>query len=284
MTKTLTAGTAIAVLFTVLLAAPASAHDEDGLRAVGLAGGGTELVRFSTDDPGAARSLGPVGGLDGDTLLVGIDYRPATGGLYGVGDEGGVYLVDDRTADAVKVGQLSTALDGAYFGLDVDPVADGLRIVSDDGQNLAQAFGTGDAPEGATVTDTPLNRAGTFGFAPTGGIVGLAYLNNDDDPDTGTTPGVLDTRDDRLGVLHPQEEGTVRGIGGKGTLTELTGDGDVDVYSRGSYDDDRDDDAYAAVRMGTEYRLLAVALRDSTFTDRGAFPTDVLDLAVDPRQ
>ncbi|MGE0299659.1 DUF4394 domain-containing protein [Pseudonocardia sp.] len=270
----------------VAVAPAASAHDPDGLRAVGLAGGGTELVAFRTDGPERARVLGPFAGLDGDEFLIGIDFRPATGDLYGVGDAGGIYLVDDRTADATKVGELSVALDGSSFGLDVDPVADGLRIVSDSGQNLAQAFGDGAAPEGPTVADSPLHRAGTFALtsAPATGVVGLAYINNDTDPATGTTPGVIDTRDDRLAVLHPQEKGTIRGIGGPGTLTALTGDGGLDVYSRGDLDDDRDDDAYAAVAMGGEYRLLAVALRDSTFVDRGAFPTDVLDLAIDPRQ
>ena len=30
-----------------------------------------------------------------DAALVGIDYRPATGDLYGLGDQGGVYVLDD---------------------------------------------------------------------------------------------------------------------------------------------------------------------------------------------
>ena len=104
----------------VLVTSPgASAEELGGLRAVGLAGGGTELVAFRTDEPERARMLGPFSGLDGDEFLIGIDFRPATGRLYGVGDAGGVYLVDDRTADATKVGALSVALDGEHFGLDV---------------------------------------------------------------------------------------------------------------------------------------------------------------------
>ncbi|MGE3663094.1 MAG: DUF4394 domain-containing protein [Pseudonocardia sp.] len=271
----------------VLVTSPAASAEElGGLRAVGLAGGGTELVAFRTDEPERARMLGPFSGLDGDEFLIGIDFRPATGRLYGVGDAGGVYLVDDRTADATKVGALSVALDGEHFGLDVDPVADGLRIVSDTGQNLAQAFGDGAGPAGPTVTDAPLHRAGTLALTPVTatGIVGLAYTNNDTDPATGTTPGVIDTRDERLGVLDPQEEGTVRGIGSPGTLSALTGDAGLDVYSRGGLEDARDDDAYAVVATGDAYRLLVVSLGEGTFTDRGAFPIDVLDLAIAPDQ
>lgn len=262
------------------VAPAASAESPAGLRAVGLAGGGTELVAFRTDAPARARSLGPLSGLDGDEFLVGIDFRPATGDLYGVGDAGGIYLVDDRTGEATKVGTLSVALDGGYFGLDVDPVADGLRIVSDRGQNLAQAFGAGVEPEGRTRTDSPLRRSGMLTFVPTSGVVALAYINNDTDPATGTTAGVVDTHDDRLAVLHPQQEGTIRGVGEPGTLTGLTGDAGLDVYSRAGLADA----AYATVATGGEYRLLAVSLRDGTTADVGMFPTDVLDLAVDPDQ
>ena len=139
MIRTLRPAAVVTTLATTLAAAAvalapvASAHDPAGLRAVGLAGAGTELVAFRTDEPERARVLGPFAGLDGDESLIGIDFRPATGDLYGVGDAGGIYLVDDRTADATKVGALSVALDGEHFGLDVDPVADGLRIVSDTG-------------------------------------------------------------------------------------------------------------------------------------------------------
>lgn len=287
MTKTLRRAALAAAALTALttVAAPSAlAHGPEGLRAVGLAGAGTELVVFRTDAPGDARSLGPLAGLDGDTALIGIDYRPHTARLYGVGDSGGVYLIDDRTGDAERVGELSTALSGSYFGVDVDPVADALRIVSDTGQNLSQPFGDGDAPAGPTDAQGALHRDGIFTLAPAGGITAAAYINNDDDPDTGTSLVDLDTRDDRLAGQHPVDEGTLRGLGGTGTLTDLEGDTGLDVHSSSNWEDERDDDGFAAVAMGGEYRLLAVDLRDSTFVDRGAFPTDVLDLAVDPAQ
>ncbi|MGW3561218.1 DUF4394 domain-containing protein, partial [Streptomyces sp. NPDC000963] len=41
-------------------------------------------------------SLGKVSGLKGDGRIVGIDFRVQNGKLYGVGDEGGVYTVDDK--------------------------------------------------------------------------------------------------------------------------------------------------------------------------------------------
>ena len=47
------------------------------------------LVSFRDDRPERVRSMGTVTGLSDDTSLVGIDYRPATGVLYGLGDKGG---------------------------------------------------------------------------------------------------------------------------------------------------------------------------------------------------
>ena len=56
--------------------------------------------------------------------------------LYGVGNGGGVYSIDPATAQASFVSQLSVALDGTSFGVDFNPAAGRLRIVSDAGQNL----------------------------------------------------------------------------------------------------------------------------------------------------
>src|SRR5262245_22415492 len=50
------------------------------------------LVCFDERRPGRASAIGTVVGLDGDTALVGIDYRPATGELVGLGNKGGLYV------------------------------------------------------------------------------------------------------------------------------------------------------------------------------------------------
>ncbi|WP_159043140.1 MULTISPECIES: DUF4394 domain-containing protein, partial [unclassified Streptomyces] len=54
------------------------------------------LVEFAVSDPSGARSLGRISGLKGDGRLVGIDFRVQNGKLYGVGDKGGVYTLDDK--------------------------------------------------------------------------------------------------------------------------------------------------------------------------------------------
>ena len=72
-------------------AAPApSAAVNTGDRAFGLTDSG-RLVRFSLDAASATKTIGPITRLDGDTELVGIDFRVQNRRLYGVGDQGGVY-------------------------------------------------------------------------------------------------------------------------------------------------------------------------------------------------
>ena len=72
-----------------------------------------------------------------DTGLVGIDFRVQDGKLYGVGDGGGIYTIDTKTAEAKRVSFLTETLNGKFFGVDFNPAADRLRIISDTGQNLA---------------------------------------------------------------------------------------------------------------------------------------------------
>jgi hypothetical protein len=95
-------------------------------------------VRFRADSPHRTKDLGSITGLTGlDTTIVGIDFLVQDGKLYGVGNSGGVYTIDTMTATATFVNALSVPLMGTSFGVDFNPAADRLRIVSDLGQNLA---------------------------------------------------------------------------------------------------------------------------------------------------
>jgi hypothetical protein len=164
-----------------------------------------QLVKFSECRPGRLKQIGPVSGLlDKDMVLVGIDFRVQDGQLYGLGDGGGIYTIDTDTAQAFKVGQLTVALQGASFGVDVNPAADALRIISDTGQNLRFPFATG-----VTQTDLSLNNAGT----PALGVTGAAYTNNDLDPNTNTTLFDIDTTLDQVSIQSPPNNGSLVATG-----------------------------------------------------------------------
>ena len=83
------------------------------------------------------REIGSISGLQGsDSALVGMDFRVQDGLLYGVGNGGGLYTIDTDSALATPAGQLTVVLSGTSFGVDFNPAANALRIISDTGQNL----------------------------------------------------------------------------------------------------------------------------------------------------
>jgi Domain of unknown function (DUF4394) len=206
-----------AMVMPFLVASPAAATDRDSscgqrsdfgrtprLTILGLTAD-QRLVKFNECRPGKLKEIGLVSGLQGhDKILVGIDFRVQDGELYGLGDGGGIYTIDTDTAQAFNVGQLTVALQGASFGVDVNPAADALRIISDTGQNLRFPFATG-----ATQTDMSLNNAGTTAL----GVTGAAYTNNDVDPNTNTTLFDIDTTLDQVSIQSPPNNGSLVATG-----------------------------------------------------------------------
>ena len=204
---------ASAILAAGVTAASASSdqgrhHDgRHGLRGVALTAD-QKLLSYRTNAPERARSVGRIRGLSGDTALVGIDYRPATGDLYGVGNQGGVYVIDDRTAQATRKSRLSMPLEGTAFGVDFNPTVDRLRIVSDTGQNLRDNV---DA-DGDTLKDGTLTYPGPPPATATG-VTGAAYTNNDADPNTATTLYDLDSALDQVVIQSPANAGLLAPTG-----------------------------------------------------------------------
>ena len=204
-----------------------SEREDDGLRIAGLTDDG-RLVCFSERKPGKLRVVASVNGLQGDPRLVGIDYRVQDGKLYGVGDAGGVYAIDADTAVATFVNRLSVALDGSRFGVDFNPAADRLRIVSNTGQNLRHNLA------GSTLADGTLNYTATATPGPAAlGVSAAAYTNNDLSPatpaTTGTTLFVLDATLDQIALQSPPNVGTLVATG-KLTLDASALSG-FDIYS-----------------------------------------------------
>lgn len=178
---------------------------------------GNRLVTVSIDDPSTATADVVVVGLEGRTL-VGIDRRPSDQRLYGVaaaadGTSPALYRIsgDQATLVAPLVVNGTTTpivLDGTAFGVDFNPFADALRIVSDEGQNL-RVTPAGVNGTGATIQDGALG---------TSGIAAAAYTNN-----VAAAPNTvlhtLDTALDRLNRQDPPNAGNQVPIGPLGRPT-----------------------------------------------------------------
>jgi hypothetical protein len=178
------------------------------------------LVCFKTERPRLARDIASVSGLQSDTKLVGIDYRPANGALYGLGDQAGIYVIDVTNASASLVARANVALQGTSFGVDFNPAADRLRVVSDTGQNLRI-----NVADGVTTTDVALTNPPN----PATGVTGAMYTNNDADPNTGTTLFDVDSALDQVSIQSPPNNGTLVATGKLGVDT--TPDVAADIYS-----------------------------------------------------
>ena len=104
--------------------------------------------------------------------------------------------------------ELTVDLQGVAFGVDFNPAANALRIISDTGQNLRHPFA---GPlQFQTQTDMPLNY--TPGTNATG-VTGAAYTNNDLDTDTGTTLFDIDTMLDQVAIQSPPNNGSLVATG-----------------------------------------------------------------------
>jgi hypothetical protein len=233
------------------------------LEVVGLAG--DKLVCFKADRPSRERDIGRVKGLQQDTKLVGIDFRPANGALYGVGDQGGVYTIDVATARATLVVRSTVPLRGMSFGVDFNPAADRLRIVSDAGQNLRI-----NVVDGTTLADADLNiTAGTVAT----GIVGAAYTNNDADPNTGTTLFDVDSLLDQVEIQSPPNNGVLVATGKLGVDTGP--EVGADIYTTLDGTTAVDNTAYVALRVGGRSSFYALDLLTGRADLLGNFDRDL---------
>ncbi len=253
------------------------AADSGGRRAIGLTADG-ELIGFDTANPGAAAVIGSVDGLQSDASLVGIDYRVQDGKLYGVGNKGGIYTIDDAGGAATKVRKLTVALKGKSFGVDFNPAANALRIIGDTGQNLRQPFATADAETAADKALTAPAPAPATGTVPAPGVTAAGYTNNDLDDTTATTLFDLDSMADRLAVQSPANAGSLAPAGN--LPVDAGGDAGFDVYSTLDAGRAVDNEAFAAVTVDGAQRLLAVDLLTGDATDLGQFNAEVTDIAI----
>ena len=259
---------------------------QSGLDVIGLTDKG-RLVSFSSVAPRQTRRLGKVGGLDGDQSLVGIDYRVQDGKLYGVGNSGGVYTIRPRRGNvwATKVSQLSVPLVGASFGVDFNPAANRLRVISDTGQNLRHNIDDplGTPAIGMTTTDGSLAFPGVppAPATPAFGVTAAAYTNNDLDANTSTTLFDIDTSAlAQVEVQSPANAGLLAPAG-KLTVTPTMWAG-FDIYSNISSGSTMTNHAFAVLGVGGKTGLYQVRLLTgkAILVDTFRSNATVVDLAI----
>jgi len=164
------------------------------------------LVKFDTNTPFFIESSKAIRGLLPGEHMLGLDFRPANGQLYGLGSTGRIYTINLETAAATAVSPAPFArLEGTAFGFDFNPTVDRIRIVSNTGQNLRVHPDTG----ALVAADGRLNQKAEFG-APS--IVGAAYTNSVAGA-TSTTLYGIDSERRVLVTQIPPNDGTLNDVG-----------------------------------------------------------------------
>ena len=247
------------------------------LRVIGLTDDG-RLVSFKARSPERTRHIGYVTGLTGaDTALVGIDFRVQNEKLYGVGNGGGVYTIDPRTAEATFVNALTVPLAGTVFGVDFNPAADRLRIVSDAGQNLAHNVNDlGVTAANATLTYTVPPATPVV---PAVGVTAVAYTNNDlNQPTTATTLFDLDTTLDQVVIQSPPGNGILVATGKLGV--DAAAASGFDIYSVLENGVTVVNFPFATIAVNGKYRFYSINLTTGQAFSLGRFDEAVVDIAI----
>lgn len=227
--KTRYVSVSIAALAITLAAGTAAAQT-----AYAVGNGGQSLIRFNVNDP---MNVSVVANFSGDNMFLdAIDFRPATGQLYGYLDSADSFYTVD-----VNTGALTLATDPASVaptntfvtGLDFNPTIDRARLVTESTQNIVY-----NPNNGSTVAVTNVfYAAGDQNEGAIPNIIDNAYTQNFDGS-TSTTQYAIDHFTNQL-VTVANNAGTLNTVGDLGVDTGIfTG---LDIFT----DAGGNDTAYA---------------------------------------
>ncbi|MBE8964944.1 DUF4394 domain-containing protein [Nostocales cyanobacterium LEGE 12452] len=176
------------------------------------------LISFDTSNPDSLNANIPITGLATGQNLVGIDFRPQNGKLYGIASDGmgnaQLYAISIQTGLAVAIGTLGqfvdgvgnpVAITGSDFGIDFNPTVDRLRIVTSNGLNFRVNPNTGAAID-SSLPITGVNPDGSINGGTTT-VNATAYTNNAPNVTT-TTQYTLDSVSNTLFIQNPPNNGT----------------------------------------------------------------------------
>jgi hypothetical protein len=190
------------------------------------------LIAFDSNTPGTIFSSLPVTGIASGQVIEGLDFRPATGGLYALGYNAGtgeaqIYILNKGTGAATPVGgPITLATNMGRISFDFNPMVDRIRVTGSNGGNnyrldpatgalaatdVSLAYAASDIHNGASVT-----------------VYAVAYNNNFSGAGT-TSLYFFDSAFNNIGIINPPNNGSLNTVATTG-LSPVTGAGmDMDI-------------------------------------------------------
>lgn len=222
------------------------------------------LVKLNANNSNTPISTVAITGLTAGENLTAIDFRPATGQLYGLGSNSHLYTIHPASGKATLISATAfTTLTGPYSGFDFNPSVDRIRIVTGSDQNLRINPETG----ALAATDTSLT--------PTSATIGAAAYTNNTNATSTTELYVLDYTAGRLNKQDPPNGGILTPIGNLG-LTNITAEGGFDIAPDSGI-------ALASLTTGGMNHLYQIGLTTGAAFDLGMLPSNVIGIAIPTR-
>ncbi|MBC6112920.1 DUF4394 domain-containing protein [Pedobacter sp. CCM 8938] len=221
-----------------------------------------KLLLINAKTPTTIKSTISISGLQTGETILGIDFRPATGQLYGVGSTSRLYVLDTKTgvARSISAAPFTPALSGTSVGFDFNPTVDRIRLVTNAGQNLRLN------PETGTVAATD----GTINGVTNAKVSSVAYTQNR----AGATTTILfdiDAANDKLHKQDPPNDGKLIEVGSLG----------FDVDEVGGFDINPDGTAALAVlTTGGKSALFTMDLNSGKASKVGNISTQITGIAI----
>ncbi len=220
-----------------------------------------QLAFYNAQNISAPSSTVEITGVQSGELITSIDYRPATGQLYGLGSTGRIYFIHETSGIATALSELplDPMVSGANASLDFNPTVDRIRLVTESGQNLRlhPELGTVVATDG-DINGGNMPRIGAVAY--TNSMAGAASTQLFD----------IDFEEDKLYLQSPPNDGGL----------ELVGDLTVDFEGIGDFDIKADNSTALAVTFNEdESRLYTIDLMSGKAEWVGTFGQSIVSLA-----
>jgi hypothetical protein len=202
-----------------------------------------ELVMFDVSSPETIDGRMDVTGLMDEDLLVGIDFRPATGELMAIGEMSVVYSIDTESGEATAVadGPFDPVLEDRILAFDFNPTVDRIRVDVSTTQNLRLNPETGlvginpDTDE-PTIDGNTVYAEGDDNADVTPRVVAAAYTENMDGAET-TELFAFDAEANTFALQDPPNDGVLN------TIATV----DVTIVDETSFDIAPTGEAYASI-------------------------------------
>ena len=220
-----------------------------------------ELVKYNAKSPEMIIANKAITGLESGAKLLAIDFRPATGQLYAVGNDSRLYVINPETGVARVLGTapFTTSINGTIASFDFNPTVDRIRLVTDAGQNLRLN------PETGTIAfiDGNLNPGTPM-------VTGAAYTNNVAGA-TATTLFDIDMTSQKLVKQNPPNNGTLVEVGSLGVMA--TGDAGFDISADSKV-------ALASLTVSNKNSLYYIDTTSGKAHKLGTFGKAIIGLAI----